>query len=279
MLKLKNLTKQYGTLTAVNNLSLHIKKGEFFGLLGPNGAGKTTTVRMISTLTPKTSGDIMVEDLSIDRNLSAVKINMGVVAQHNNLESEMTAWENLELHGMLYNMSKQERKIKIEELLDFAQLTDRKNDLVNKYSGGMKRKLMIARALMHTPQFLLLDEPTVGLDAAARRKMWDLLKQLKAKGLTVLLTTHYIEEAEVLCDQVGLINQGQLIELDTPKNLVEKVGAFTVEHFTEGKTTEAFFKTRKQANDHAAALKGTVNIRPSNLEDVFLKLTHRRVES
>lgn len=279
MLQLINLTKKYSSLTAVDNLNLTLAKGEFFGLLGPNGAGKTTTVRMISTLTPKTSGDIIIDSQSMDRNLTAVKIMIGIVPQHNNLENEMTAWENLEVHGMLYKMTKTERKGRIKELLEFTELTDRKDDLVNKYSGGMKRKLMIARALMHGPRILLLDEPTVGLDASARRKMWDLLKRLKSNGLTVLLTTHYIEEAEALCDRVGLINDGKLVELDAPKKLIEKVGKFAVEHFINGETKEEFFETREKAVEYAAALHGSVNIRPSNLEDVFLKVTNRRVGS
>lgn len=279
MLELIDLTKKYGSLTAVDNLNLTLEKGEFFGLLGPNGAGKTTTVRMISTLTPKTSGDIIIDSRSMDRNLTEVKIMIGVVPQHNNLENEMTAWENLEVHGMLYKMTKTERKERIKELLEFTELAERKDDLVNKYSGGMKRKLMIARALMHGPRILLLDEPTVGLDASARRKMWDLLKRLKSNGLTVLLTTHYIEEAEALCDRVGLINDGKLVELDAPKKLIEKVGKFVVEHFINGETKEEFFETREDAVEYAAVLHGSVNIRPSNLEDVFLKVTNRRVGS
>ena len=279
MLSLINLTKKYDSLTAVNGINLDIEDGEFFGLLGPNGAGKTTTVRMISTLTPITSGDIVINHESMDRNRAAVKNKIGVVPQHNNLENEMTAWENLEVHGIIYNMPKALRRKRIDEMLEFTELTGRKNDLVGKYSGGMKRKLMIARALLHEPEILLLDEPTVGLDASARRKMWDLLKNLKSDGLTVLLTTHYIEEAEVLCDRVGLINGGTLAELDSPQNLIKKVGKFTVENFTNGETKEEFFETRGEAVAYAAKLEGSINIRSSNLEDVFLKLTNRRVES
>ncbi len=279
MLIIKNLTKIYGSLTAVNELNLEIKRGEFFGLLGPNGAGKSTTIRMISTLTPKTSGDIIINGKSMDRNLKEVKMKIGVVPQGNNLEVEMTAWENLELHGRLYNMTKDIRSKRMQELLEFTELKERKNDIVKGYSGGMKRKLMIARALMHNPDLLLLDEPTVGLDAVARRKMWDLLKRLKNKGLTVLLTTHYIEEAEVLCDRVGLIDGGRLIELDSPQKLIQKVGKYTVEYFQNGETKEEFFKDRNEAASFAAKLQGSVNIRPSNLEDVFIKLTNRRVEA
>jgi ABC-2 type transport system ATP-binding protein len=278
MLEIKNLTKVYKNVTAVDHLDLTIKDGEFFGLLGPNGAGKTTTVRMISTITPKTSGEIVIDGESIDRNLTAIKAKIGVVPQQNNLENETSAWENLEVHGILYGISKEKRRKKIEELFEFTGLTDRKDDLAKTYSGGMKRKLMIARALLHEPEILLLDEPTVGLDASARRKMWDLLKRLKSNGLTVLLTTHYIEEAEVLCDRVGLINKGKLLKLDTPWNLIEEVGKVTVEYFKNGETQEEFFRSREEANVYAAELEGDVRIRPSNLEDVFLKFTNRRVE-
>ena len=279
MLNIVDLTKEYKNVTAVDHLNLTIEDGEFFGLLGPNGAGKTTTVRMISTITPKTSGDIVIDGESIDRNLTTIKAKIGVVPQQNNLENEMSAWENLEVHGILYHIGKEKRRQKIAELLEFTGLTERKDDLAKTYSGGMKRKLMIARALLHEPEMLLLDEPTVGLDAGARRKMWDLLKRLKSNGLTVLLTTHYIEEAEVLCDRVGLINKGKLVQLDTPLNLIEEVGKVTVEYFEDGKTHEEFFRTREEANAYAGTIEGEVRIRPSNLEDVFLKFTNRRVES
>lgn len=277
MLIIRDLTKQYGEITAVDHLNLVIAKGEFFGLLGPNGAGKTTTIRMISTLTPLTSGQIAVAGKTVNRNLTEVKIKIGVVPQHNNLESEMTAWENLELHGRLYHMPKKIRRKRIDELLEFAGLAERAHDLAKTFSGGMKRKLMIARALMHQPELLLLDEPTVGLDPAVRRKMWDLLKNLSHGGLTVLLTTHYIEEAEILCHRVGLMNGGKLIELDTPARLIKKVGKVVVEYFEKGETKGVFFETREDAMAFAANLPGSVKIRSSNLEDVFLKLTNRRV--
>ncbi|WP_061995842.1 ABC transporter ATP-binding protein [Clostridium sp. ATCC 25772] len=279
MLIIKELTKKYNNVMAVNKLNLQISKGEFFGLLGPNGAGKSTSIRMISTLTPPTSGDIIINNENMNRNLQEVKKKIGVVPQGNNLEVEMTAWENLELHGRLYKMPKHIRRKRIEELLEFTELTKRANEIVKGYSGGMKRKLMIAIALMHNPDLLLLDEPTVGLDANARRKMWDLLKRLKDEGLTVLLTTHYIEEAEILCDRVGLIDGGSLMELDSPQKLIEKVGKFTVEYFKNGETKEEFFETREEATLFASKLEGNVNIRSSNLEDVFIKLTNRRVEA
>ncbi len=277
MLVFENLTKKYGNITAVDNLNLVIGKGEFFGLLGPNGAGKTTTIRMLSTLTAPTKGTISINGRKIDRNLTEVKAKIGVVPQYMNLEGEMTASENLALHGRLYGLRKEICRRRINELLEFIDLTDRSNDLVKSFSGGMKRKLMIARALMHEPEILLMDEPTVGLDAAARRKMWDLMKGLNKNGLTVLLTTHYIEEAEILCGRVGLMNSGKLVELDTPKRLTEKTGKFVLEYFENGETKSRFFDTRQDAINSAAGMSGSVNIRPANLEDIFIKLTNRKV--
>ncbi len=278
MLVFENLTKKYGDITAVDKLNLKIEKGEFFGLLGPNGAGKTTTVRMLSTLTPASSGAIYIDGEKTDRNLTRVKAKIGVVPQHMNLEGELTAWQNLELHGCLYGIEKTKRRRRTEELLAFTELSDRKGDQVKSFSGGMKRKLMIARALMHEPEILLMDEPTVGLDAAVRRRMWDLMKGLNKDGLTVLLTTHYIEEAEALCTRVGLMNGGRLVELDTPQRLVKKSGSFVLECFENGETKSRFFDTREEAIGSAAKMTGSVNIRPANLEDTFIKLTNRKVE-
>lgn len=278
MIIVKDLVKKYGDFTAVDNLNLQIYEGEFFGLLGPNGAGKTTTVKMMSTLSPITSGKITIGEQEINRDQTEIKKKIGIVPQQNNLEMEMTAWENLELHGSLYGMPKKERRKRIDELLEFTELTSRKNDLTRDFSGGMKRKLMIARGLMHNPDILILDEPTVGLDANARRKMWDLLKSLKVSGLTVLLTTHYIEEAEVLCDRVGLIDSGKLKTIGTPKELINEVGSFVVDRFDNKETISKFFKTREEAVDYIGTLSGTSTIRPSNLEDIFIKLTNKRMD-
>jgi len=277
VLVFENLTKKYGDITAVDNLNLEIIKGEFYGLLGPNGAGKTTTIRMLSTLTAPTSGTISIAGRKMDRNLTEVKAKIGVVPQHMNLEGELTAWQNLELHGCLYGLEKETRRERIDELLKFTDLTDRARDQVKTFSGGMKRKLMIARALMHEPEILLMDEPTVGLDAAVRRKMWDLMKGLNKDGLTVLLTTHYIEEAEILCGRVGMMNGGKLVELDTPQRLIEKSGKFVLECFENGETKSSFFDTREDAINSAAKMGGSINIRPANLEDTFIKLTNRKV--
>ncbi len=278
MIEIEDLTKRYGKTVAVDHLNLSIPKGEFFGLLGPNGAGKTTLVRMLSTLTEPTSGRISIGGVQLDRNKIEVKSKIGVVPQHMNLEWELTALQNLQLHAKLFGLEKASSNAMMEELLHYIDLYERKNDLVKTFSGGMKRKLMIARALLHQPDVLLMDEPTVGLDATVRRKLWDLMKGLNKDGMTVILTTHYIEEAEVLCSRVGFMNQGKIVELDSPKNLVAKFGSFVLETFVDGETKLQFFKDRESALAKAAEFEGSVNIRLSNLEDTFLMLTNRKVE-
>jgi ABC-2 type transport system ATP-binding protein len=277
LIKLTDVTKKYGDLAAVDHLTLTIEKGEFFGLLGPNGAGKTTLVKMLSTLTAPTSGTIVIGDVQLDRNRTQVKSKIGIVQQHMNLEWELTARQNLQLHAKLFGIEKAYAQKRIDELLNFIDLYDRRNDIVKTFSGGMKRKLMIARALLHDPDVLLMDEPTVGLDASVRRKLWDLMKGLNKNGMTVILTTHYIEEAEALCSRVGFINQGRIVELDTPNKLIEKFGSYVLECFVDGETKIHFFKDREAALEKASELDGSVNIRFSNLEDTFLTLTNRRV--
>ncbi len=277
MIEICDLTKKYDTTVAVDHLSLRIKKGEFFGLLGPNGAGKTTLVRMLSTLTAPTFGSISIGDVRLDRNETQIKSKIGIVPQHMNLEWDMTARQNLELHAKLFGMRKEAANQRIDELFHYIDLYERRNAKVKTFSGGMKRKLMIARALLHNPDVLLMDEPTVGLDASVRRKLWDLMKGLNKDGMTVILTTHYIEEAEILCNRVGFMDQGKIVELDTPKNLIEKFGPFVLESFEEGETKILFFKDRESALQKAATIDATVNIRPSNLEDTFIMLTNKRV--
>lgn len=277
MLSIRHLTKSYPDVVAVDDLSLEIGRGEFFGLLGPNGAGKTTTVRMVSSLTPMTSGEITIDGEPVSRRNFAIRHRLGVVPQRNNLDVELTAWENLELHGRLHGMPRPARRSRADQLLEFAGLTSRRDSIVKHFSGGMKQRLMIARGVMHEPALLLLDEPTVGLDANARRAIWDLLRGLKADGLTVLLTTHYIEEADMLCDRVGLMNDGRLVECDTPEALVRTVGAVAVDHFHRDRTETTFYPDRASAAAAASAMEGTASIRRANLEDVFVQRTQRRV--
>lgn len=278
MIKIENLTKKFGDLTAISDLIFEIEKGEIFGLLGPNGAGKTTTIRILTTLLKSTSGNAFVGRYNVVSELLKVKEMIGVVPQNINLEMDLTTFENLEFHGRLHRMKRDDRDRKIEELLSFVALEEKKDVAVEYLSGGMKRRLLIARALMHEPQVLFLDEPTVGLDPQVRRKIWDLIRDLKIKGLTILLTTHYIEEAEALCDRVGILRKGKLIALDSPSALKKDIGETAVE-CREGEHFYRFFKTRNEAIDYARGLDCDVIIRESNLEDVFIKLTGERISA
>ena len=219
MIKLENITKKFGDLTAVNNLSFEILRGEIFGLLGKNGAGKTTTIKMLTLQLNPTSGQIFFEDKLPQGNEVAIKNLIGIVPQHLNFDQDLTVYENLELHARLYHLPKNLRQQKIDELLNFVELQKVKNSFVKSLSGGMKRRLLIIRALIHSPKILFLDEPTVALDPQVRRKIWELIQNLKSQGITIILTTHYIEEAEFLCDRVAIMNVGKLIALDTTKNL------------------------------------------------------------
>jgi ABC-2 type transport system ATP-binding protein len=275
MISYNNVSKNYGELKAVTDFNLDINDGEFFGLLGPNGAGKTTIMRMTATLTPITAGTISINGQIVDRNLTEVKQKIGIVPQYSNLESELTAAENLEYHGRLYGLSRDLRKRRIDELLEFAELSDRRNDPAKNFSGGMQRKLMIAKTLMHDPEILLLDEPTVGLDATTRRRIWDFLRQVQAQGLTIFLTTHYLEEAQMLCERVGLIDEGRLVMADSPQNIINSVGQFVLEYFTDGKTVSAFFENKDDAVLAASRVQSDFVVREANLEDAFIKLTNK----
>ncbi|MCL2401283.1 MAG: ABC transporter ATP-binding protein [Oscillospiraceae bacterium] len=275
MIVYKSVRKTYGNITAVRDLNMAVQQGEFFGLLGPNGAGKTTIIRMTMALTPPTSGSIEIGGQKIRRDSTEIKQKFGIVPQYSNLENDLTAYENLEFHGRLYGLSKQLRRRRIDELLEFADLTGRKNDIARSFSGGMQRKLMIAKTLMHDPEIMLLDEPTVGLDATTRRKIWDFLRQLRENGLTIFMTTHYLEEAQALCERVGLIDEGALIMLDTPERIIESSGRFVLDCFQGGKTTQEFFEDRASAIAAAGQLEGGFKVREANLEDAFIKLTNK----
>jgi ABC-2 type transport system ATP-binding protein len=277
MIWYRDVTKNYGGVTAVSNFSLEIGRGEFFGLLGPNGAGKTTLIRMTTTLTPPSSGSIAIDGRAINRNLTEVKRKFGVTPQYSNLEYELTAAQNLDYHGRLYGMSAAARKARTEELLAFADLTERSNDKARSFSGGMRRKLMIAKALMHHPEILLLDEPTVGLDAGWRRRIWDLLRNLNEQGLTIFLTTHYLEEAQILCRRVGLIDQGKLRKVGEPAQIIAEAGKFVLEYFQSGETVQRFFGTQDEAVLAAQSLNGGFKVRETNLEDAFILLTNKRL--
>jgi ABC-2 type transport system ATP-binding protein len=275
MIKTEFLVRNYGKRTVVNNLSLHIKAGEVFGLLGPNGAGKTTIVRMLNTLLLPSGGTARVGGFDVVKHCVDVRKLIGIVPQELSLDRDITGRQNLRIQGLL-------RKVKdideaIEHALSWSGIADRADDIVKKYSGGMQRRLLIARAVMHKPRVLFLDEPTVGLDPQIRRTIWDLIRQLKAGGMTILLTTHYIEEAEKLCERVGILSQGKLIACDTPQALMAGCGHFAVEVTTKGKTDFRMFQTRGEANTYAESVDGYVCIRQSSLEDVFIHLTGKKI--
>jgi ABC-2 type transport system ATP-binding protein len=277
MIRYRDVTKKYGGITAVSKFSLEIGRGEFFGLLGPNGAGKTTLMRMTTTLTRPSAGSIEIDGKAMNRNLTEVKQKIGATPQYSNLESELTAAQNLDYHGRLYGMSASARGARTEELLAFTDLTERRNDRAKNFSGGMRRKLMIAKALMHNPEILLLDEPTVGLDAAWRRRIWDLLRSLNEQGLTIFLTTHYLEEAQILCHRVGLIDQGKLQKTGKPEQIIAEAGNFVLEYFQNGRTLQQFFGTRDDAILAAQNISGGFKVREANLEDAFIRLANKRL--
>lgn len=215
MIQLDNVTKKFGEKVAVDGLSFEIQRGEVFGLLGKNGAGKTTTIKMLTLQLKPTAGNIFFPVASA----LEVKSLIGLVPQHLNFDQDLTVGENLELHARLYHLPRAERKSRIAELLHFVELESVRNSFIKNLSGGMKRRLLIVRALIHRPQILFLDEPTVALDPQVRRKIWQLVKNLKSQGITIVLTTHYIEEAEFLCDRVAILNSGKLVALDSVQTL------------------------------------------------------------
>lgn len=278
MIKIENLTKRFGERIAVAGIDLEIKRGEIFGLLGPNGAGKTTTVRILTLLSKKKSGSVKICGYDIEKDSERIKELIGVVPQHMSLDQDLTGRENLVLQARLHHLkNKAAMEQRINEILEFVELTDRADDKSRRYSGGMKRRLMIGMALLHKPKMLFLDEPTVGLDPQVRRKMWDLIRKMNEAGMTVLLTTHYIEEADQLCRRVAIMNRGRIIAVDTPQKLKEKVGRVVVEHMEADGMINNFFDNCEQAASYVAGLNSNATVREANLEDVFIELTGRRV--
>jgi len=230
IIEVKNLTKKFEDLVAVNNISFDVKKGEIFAFLGPNGAGKTTTIKMLTTLLHPTSGEMSLNSYNpiIDKN--EARHSFGIVFQDPSLDDELTAYENMEFHGVLYKVPKDVRKNRIEQLLKFVELWDRRDDLVKHFSGGMKRRLEIARGLIHHPKILFLDEPTLGLDPQTRNHIWNYIKDLnKEEKMTVFFTTHYIEEAERMAQRVAIIDHGKIIAEGSPQELKEKTKTSSLE--------------------------------------------------
>lgn len=277
---LQNVHKVYNNVPVVNDLSLTIRPGEVFGLLGPNGAGKSTTIRMLTTLTRPTQGDIVVAGFDVMRSPFNVKRKIGVVLQQTSVDIDLTVWENMEFHGRMHHIPHARRQRDINRWLAYVELSDRRDDLVKTLSGGMKRRLQIARALLHQPQILFLDEPTVGLDPQTRRRLWEIIKGLNKQGMTLLLTTHYMEEVEYLCDRIGIMDGGQLIEMGTLEELRHRHGEGLVVKQMGERWDYTFFPTIRDAEDYFAQQpdKTGLMVRPSNLEDIFVELTGRNLD-
>jgi ABC-2 type transport system ATP-binding protein len=305
-IEIEELSKKFGDFTAVSDINLNIEKGEIFGLLGPNGAGKTTTIKILATLLKPTSGFAEVWHHNIIKEQDAVRRSIGIVFQDPSIDTELTGRENLDFHARMYGLNKEEREKRINDVLDLVELNDRANVFVKFYSGGMQRRLEIARGLMHYPKVLFLDEPTLGLDAQTRRHVWEYIKRLnKEEMVTVVLTTHYMEEADYLCDRVGIIDHGKIIALDKPNNLKNAVGEDIISlqvsdggKFSDILTKFGFIKGMKLHDDflflsvengekmiprvmHLAHEEGffvhSVSLRKPTLEDVFLTFTGRTI--
>jgi ABC-2 type transport system ATP-binding protein len=299
----KELTKKFGEFTAVDNVSFSVEPGELFGLLGPNGAGKTTIINMLTTLLLPTAGDAEIAGHGLKRDPHKIRNNIGIIFQDPSLDIGLTGRENLEFHAMMYNIGSDERNKRIREVLDVVGLADKADILVEYYSGGMKRRLEIARGLIHYPKVLFLDEPTLGLDAQTRRSIWEHIRKLNRNyGTCVILTTHYMEEADFLCDRIAIIDHGKIIALDTPSGLKNRLrgdcvsltieGRFELiaaalgekewvrEIVPNGKTLELILSDYEKnipdifrtASNLGVGI-SSINFSKPSLEDVFLRLT------
>ncbi len=274
MIAYTSISKNFGEVRALQKVSFTVGEGEVFGLLGPNGAGKTTLVKIATLLTVPTEGTCHIHGLDTQREKGAIQKLIGVVPQANNLDRELTAYENLQIYGMLHKVAG--LKSKIEGALRSVELWDRRDSTVMSFSGGMQRRLLLARALLPNPQVLFLDEPSIGLDPQIRREMWDIIRKIRIDGRTVLITTHYIEEAEALCDRVGILTKGQLVALDSPEALKARAGAFVVDSIAaDGKLQQHLCRTQEEAEGVARERTMSAVVRPSTLEDIFVQLTDR----
>ena len=297
---IENLTKRYGSLAAVDSLSIEVEKGEIFGLLGPNGAGKTTTLSMLCCIIEPTSGSAKINGFDIRAQKQQVRRSIGIVFQQPSVDDLLTARENLQLHCMLYGVEQAVRQKRIEEAFSLVELEERADDLVKTYSGGMRKRLEIARALIHRPAVLFLDEPTTGLDPQTREHMWGYIERLAQEiQMTVVLTTHYMEEADALADRVCIIDHGKKIALETPSKLKAQMGGDVV--YVQAKSIDEkkvralpfvrgiekkdgrFAITMKDAGKNLQKLLGkagaveSVDVRPASLNDVFIKYTGKSI--
>jgi ABC-2 type transport system ATP-binding protein len=259
---LKNLTKKFARIVAVDNVSLDIHEGEVFGLLGQNGAGKTTIIHILATLLKPTSGTAEINGYDIIREPSKVRKNIGIVFQAPSSDDMLTGFENLKIHSYLYGVPSELRIKRINELLKLVGLYERKNDIVKKYSGGMRRRLEIARGLIHKPKVIFLDEPTLGLDPNSRKSMWNYIQKLvKEEKITIILTTHYMEEADILCDRIGFINRGKIIAIDTPEQLKRRI-----KNNNNGKYMGDIIKLYFKVTDNTNDVYSNINVLAENLK-------------
>ncbi len=298
ILKVESLRKNYGSLTAVDGISFSVQSGECFGLLGPNGAGKTTTIRMLYGYTPRDAGQLEVFGLDIDKGLREIKRRIGICQQEDSLDPDLTVRDNLVGYARYFAIPRQEAERRADELLGFFALQNRAKDKIMVLSGGLKRRLMLARALVNQPELLILDEPTTGLDPQSRQLLWEKLAELKKNGLTILLTTHYMEEAERLCDRLVIVDHGRILVEGKPAALVqERVGHTVLEIADPDQTLRDFLAQEKCRVEDLGSrllvyldhgdelfLKLTSEVRaegcmlrPAGLEDLFLKLTGREL--
>ncbi len=298
MISTNNLTKKFENLIAVDNLNLNINEGEIFGLLGPNGAGKTTTILMLTTLKLPTSGTATINGYDIVKDSDKVRKSIGIVFQDPSSDEILTGYENLKLHGWLYDMPDKLREDRIKEVLELVDLTARKDDLVKKYSGGMRRRLELVRGLMHHPKVLFLDEPTLGLDPQSRDYIWSYIEKLaKEEKITIVLTTHYMDEADKLCDRLAIIDYGKIIVLGTPEELKKELGGDIIKLKANNLNIESLKRlnyikniavsdgevclTVEDANKHVQDILSIVGkvksteIRSPTLDDVFIHYTGR----
>ncbi len=272
---IKELTKKFGEFTAVDSVSFSVETGELFGLLGPNGAGKTTIINVLTTLLLPTAGNAEIAGYDLRKCPDEIRNNIGIIFQDPSLDIGLTGRENLEFHAMMYSIGSDERKKRIREVLDVVGLTDKADILVENYSGGMKRRLEIARGLIHYPKILFLDEPTLGLDAQTRRSIWDYIKDLNRNyGTSVILTTHYMEEADYLCDRIAIIDHGRIIALDTPSGLKQRLRGDCVSLIIEGRVEliAAALKEKewvKEIVPSEKTLDVTISDYEKNIPDIF----------
>ena len=273
----KGLVLRYGEFTAVNDIDVEVREGEIFGLLGPNGAGKTTSVKVLTTMMKPTSGDIVINSVDTKDDVNKARSMIGVVQQHFAMDMDISVRENIISRAVLHKIPIKVAKERMMELCDAIGLTPYLDKKGNQLSGGWKRKTAIVCALMHDPRILFLDEPTTGLDTQSRHMLWDIVRILNKRGTTIFLTTHYMDEAEALCDRISIINKGEIIDTGSPNELCDSIGKFTVEYDSdEGMRKYKFFHDRESARKfYDENIDRNASIRSTHLEDVFLEKTGR----